>query len=184
MRILNGTDDGFTNVHPEPVTQLELLFRAAVTDSLKGRLRKTEDPVMGVVANVSRNIAASLSKGAGQNDNKVEGDGFSPIVYVKIRWPWLLLLGSQILLSVIFVTFVITRTTLSNLGVTKSSLLPVLFAVSPDVRALVEKSTGTDYDKSHQEFTEIADQAQGVVEKFSPGIKERGWVLREPNSES
>ncbi|KAF4949626.1 hypothetical protein FSARC_13419 [Fusarium sarcochroum] len=187
-RILNdtiydgpATPSGYT----KPATRFAYLFRAALMDKSRGRLRKSGDPVLGVVTNVSRNIAASLSRGMAINNDirEIIGENLGPVVFVKVRWPWLIFLGSQILLSLIFVTIIITRTALSNLGATKSSLLPVLFAISPEVRALVEKITETNEDKYHQEFEKIADGATGVVGMFSPGIKGRGWVLRGPKSE-
>lgn len=102
------------------------------------------------------------------------------MTFVSVRWPWLLLLGSQILLSVTFVIIVIIRTAVSTVGVTKSSLLPVLFAISPEERALVEDSTE---DKYHEEFTKIVDGATGVIGKLSTGVKRRGWVLKGPRDE-
>ncbi|RSL55207.1 hypothetical protein CEP54_009451 [Fusarium duplospermum] len=189
--MLNGTynEYGGGDALAEPATRFAHLFQTAENDKTLKLLNDAEDPIMGVVANVSRNIAASLSKGIATNneyretyatDNKVKGENLGPVTFINVRWPWLLLLGSQILMSMIFVTIIIMRTALSNLGVTKSSLLPVLFAINSEDRALVEDSTE---DKYNEEFKKIADGATGVVGKFSTGLTRRGWVLKGPNDE-
>jgi hypothetical protein len=66
------------------------------------------------------------------------------------------------------------------LGVTKSSLLPVLFAIDSEERASVEDSTEGNF---HEEFKKITDGATGVVGKLNMGLKRRGWVLKGPEDE-
>jgi hypothetical protein len=115
-----------------------------------------------------------------ETDSRVKGENLGPVTFVKVRWPWLLLLGTQILLTVIFVTAVIIQTAHSRLGVTKSSLLPVLFAIDSEERASVEDSTEGNF---HEEFKKITDGATGVVGKLNMGLKRRGWVLKGPEDE-
>lgn len=108
----------------------------------------------------------------------VEGENLVPVTFVRVRWQWLSLLGSQIVLSVAFLVAVIVRTADSGLGVTKSSLLPALFAINAAERALIEAS-GDSVDVIYQdELTQIANDAKGIVGQFSTGEKRHGWILR------
>ncbi|KAH6894460.1 hypothetical protein B0T10DRAFT_545972 [Thelonectria olida] len=187
--LLDGTynEYGGGDSLSSPGTRFGTLLR---TSTLKNPLGQgVEDPIMGVVANVSRNIAASLSKGiitTNENDGavsraQVKGENLGPVTFVRVRWPWLLLLGSQIVLSVVFVGVVIMRTATSGFGVMKSSLLPVLFAINSEERASIE--AGTTERKYQEEFTKIVEGAPGVVGQFSTGRLRRGWVLRRPHRE-
>lgn len=83
------------------------------------------------------------------------------------------------MLSVAFLTFVIICTANSGLGVTKSALLPALFAISAEERVLIETRDGSVDAKYREEFTEISNLATGIVGQFGTGSKRHGWILRD-----
>lgn len=97
---------------------------------------------------------------------------------VKVRWAWLALVATQIVLSIIFVVVIITRTSTSGLGVVKSSLLPVLFAINSEDRALLEEGLDAKKGKLEEEYVKIKRRAPDIVGRLGTGRSGRGWVLK------
>ncbi|KAK7931155.1 hypothetical protein PG985_001867 [Apiospora marii] len=93
-------------------------------------LRGIGDSIAGSVTNLLRKNFAG-SKGA------VEGTVLVPQATVRVEWEWVGLLGTQMLLALIFLAMTVAQTRAAGVPIVKEDSLAILCGLSPEMRALV-----------------------------------------------
>ncbi|KAF5003079.1 hypothetical protein FDECE_10360 [Fusarium decemcellulare] len=148
---------------------------ASVALESAGRVNVSEDVVLReVMGNITGNIATSLTNSLNNPFFDVLGETLGPETFVAVRWAWLALIASQVVLSIAFLVIVMIQTSRAGIAVVKGSSLSVLFAISADDKARLERGLG---DQKHQgDFGRAAKDGFGIVGNFK--MAERGWTLR------
>ncbi|KAJ0161989.1 hypothetical protein CTA2_5291 [Colletotrichum tanaceti] len=125
------------------------------------------------IANITGNVARSLSNRIAKDTTNVTGDALAAETFVQVRWPWLAFISSQVALSALLLATAIVQTRAARIGVVKSSVLQGLVAVNSRDKQGLEICLA--HRRHQDEVDEIVRRGPGIA--WSLGMTERGWKL-------
>lgn len=83
---------------------------------------------VGNVTDMMTNIASSMTSAMMNNaDDPLVGIGYSEEVYIRVRWPWLILPAALVLSTMALLILVMVKSSSSRVVLWKSSLLALMF---------------------------------------------------------
>ncbi|KUL86985.1 hypothetical protein ZTR_05720 [Talaromyces verruculosus] len=110
-----------------------------------GLMRDTVDSVLSNTARGITNWLRTIFASPFQGQNNVSES------YIIVRWPYLIFLGTQVLLSIIFLIWIVLDSKVRKVDILKESVLASLFAISAEDKANLESQfdafTGNPEDR-------------------------------------
>ncbi|OHE92387.1 hypothetical protein CORC01_12314 [Colletotrichum orchidophilum] len=158
-----------------PARYWAALQYGAKTLEAQGRMNVSQEVVIKEsVANITNNIARSLSNRITDDTTIARGKALAAETFVKVRWPWLAFISCQVALSIVLLAFAIIQTRSAGIGVVKSSTLQAMVAINSKDKQTLE--IGLAQRKHQEEVDDIVRRGPGIA--WSLGMTDRGWSLR------
>ncbi|OHW93480.1 hypothetical protein CSPAE12_07918 [Colletotrichum incanum] len=157
-----------------PARYWAALQYGAKTLETQGRPNVSQETVINEsIANITNNIARSLSNRITKDTTDVTGDALAAETFVQVRWPWLAFISSQVALSMVLLATAIVQTQIAGIGVVKSCTLQALVAInSKDKQALEIRLA---HQHHQREVDNIVQKGPGIAWRL--GMMDRGWKL-------
>ncbi|KAK1995865.1 hypothetical protein LX36DRAFT_712817 [Colletotrichum falcatum] len=157
-----------------PARYLAALQYGAQTLESQGRPDVPRETVINEsIANITSNIARSLSNRITKDTTNVTGEALAAETLVQVRWPWLAFISSQVALSIALLAAAVVGTRRAGLGVVKSSALQAFVAINSRDKQTLEISLA---QRRHQrEVDDIVGKGPGIAWRL--GMTDRGWKL-------
>ncbi|KAF9872464.1 hypothetical protein CkaCkLH20_09961 [Colletotrichum karsti] len=141
-------------------------------------INESTEAWLEVIDGMARNIANGLTNSLFAPEPNVKGTAWQNEVYVQVRWPWLVLLAAQILVSIICLLLVMMETARADMDVVKSSTIAALFAISAEEKADLKRRL----EENSEHLIGREDDSRLAPLSIRGELRKRGgeWVVGNP----